>query len=156
MCWSRPAASRAANKPPEIECDQPARGARRTARAHIDRLKDQIPKREPDRDLDALYQFNQLIAMATGGRINLGNDLVTLDCVRSDGKLVASREVEYRNYILSCADLPAARTPGTVIGTFQDMAVGTIHCTIARSRYLTQRISRQTADGLFPIATVLL
>jgi hypothetical protein len=98
----------------------------------IDRLKT-TPPPKASKNPDALYQFGEEVATVSGASINLGNSLITFQIVRSAGKLDASREVEYRDFVLSCTGLPTAPPPNVVAGVSIGMSMG-VNCRILKKQ----------------------
>jgi hypothetical protein len=86
----------------------------------------------PAREPDSLYQLGREVGSVGSAEIDLGNSSVLFHGVRSAGKLDASREVEFRDYVLTCAGLPAT-PPGRSAGSMSLVSTGA-KCTILRRR----------------------
>jgi hypothetical protein len=107
-------------------------------RREIDRLRLQLTQApssptSSERNPDGLYQFGEEVATVAGASISQGNSLITFQMVRSAGKLDAAREVEYREFVLSCSGLPPAPPPDVMAGVVSSVSTGA-QCAILSKR----------------------
>jgi hypothetical protein len=91
------------------------------------------PAGPQNRNPDSLYQYDEDVGSVVGALISQGNGLVTFQAVRSSGKLDASKEVEFRDYVLMCSGLPPAPPPNVITGVAISVSSG-VQCTIIRRR----------------------
>jgi hypothetical protein len=84
-----------------------------------------LSKRNPD----GLYQLGEEVATTVQANIDIGNRLITFQEIRNAGKLDAKKEIEYRDFVLQCAELPPSP------GTFSSVSNGA-RCTILHRRRL--------------------
>jgi hypothetical protein len=88
------------------------------------------PTVTPRRNPDALYQYGEIVAEVQGAVISQANGIMTFQFLRTAGKADSDRELEFRDWVLRCPNLPRP-PPNTFVGQFSGVMSGGT-CTIVR------------------------
>jgi hypothetical protein len=66
------------------------------------------------RNPDGLYQYGEQVADGVGGVVDQSNGVVSFQAIRSAGRADPTRDFEFRDWTLSCPDIPRPPTNAIV------------------------------------------
>jgi hypothetical protein len=93
---------------------------------------EQVAQNQAPRDPDTLYQYGKPIGTVQGAVEDRAHSTVMFQAVRANGSGDPNQEIEYRDLVIRCDELPAP-PKGAIVGHFVGLGLG-VKCRIIRNR----------------------